>query len=526
MGSFAIQCDISKEPIYSGDYVYAFYLEPNNPDFTLSHLSSPLKSMFQHFKISSLPVYGTYNNYGSVDSVPNHSKKEIELAKKLYRGYDFSNDENSPEPGLSENKMIFAVHKSVFEALVEKGKTLNTKIPISQAMFEESIEVMDKEHLSSYEDKLEPFLKTIALIGHKFKFETRLISSESVDNGIPRHKIHDYVKNKLSIENNAKDTGFFCPITRRSIKTGERLKAFAVQPSHPTVGGFSLRVFKKHNIGGQFGICSPEIDCRINDKGEFIAENNPMFNQMVSNSIIQPSSDLLLELSEGKSISLRNGISYISLMLVPEDVFNLVSDKSHVFLKDYDDWKKAVKIIQTIKDTSTHESMLKCFTDKGFTEYSIKEIIPSNEELTIYNNADQDRLLEIKMQMFMMLEDSLNSIHGREKYFGNEFNTLFGRNEKHINHAMSYDIKKLARLTFKGKADFEILDKYAEFLSVSKKLSDGMWQSGVGIFPSSYIEPTNLSDEIVKIINDSMRKKVSKDYKLAKKFEEQYGPSY
>lgn len=89
MGSYNLQCPLTKETISRGAKTVTLIVEPTGDTTKLGNIAVSPKSQGEHFQFASLPIKGTYEDFGR--NIADANQKEvIEHIKNTFGGYDYT----------------------------------------------------------------------------------------------------------------------------------------------------------------------------------------------------------------------------------------------------------------------------------------------------------------------------------------------------------------------------------------------------------------------------------------------------
>lgn len=289
MGSSNLQCAISKETIVPTDETVTLIIEPvPENDREMKSLYKTASDIGELFKINSLPIKGTYEDYGRSIALDSDSV-EIELCKQFY-GYDYSSDMGDDwgasgyrlkrgEPVRSyydTNTVEFVVLKDVYDMLVSNTNNTHISALVKERKFKEAFGGAIDEQLLSVINGVQSdaviveaatFLQGLRNLGVRLS-HTPGIAGQLGDEDF---KMSEEVRSKLTMELNDKkqDLGapeLFCLLTKEAIENDSVVYVAPVLSNSNINRDMGVASYGNHSVKSMFDLITSPIACRYQNK--------------------------------------------------------------------------------------------------------------------------------------------------------------------------------------------------------------------------------------------------------------------
>lgn len=552
MGSFNEQCSISKETIMIGDEVVSIFLE-RDVNVSLFGRKSEGES---RFKLSSLPVFGVYSDYGSVtrlsaDKEPLGQSEAIEIAKSIYK-YDYSENaiENyggsySKEGGVSPfqtNTLHWVIKKACFDEIWAESDFAGIVEKLNQgdieAAFNHNVDIDLMNILASRKDSLVNLATDAAILldglrrlNIELGLQTR-IAGTSVLSALDDYQIRKKMHAGLKINN--KSTGdlecfspvrYTCSLSGKAVSPGDSVYVLPLQSNHSHDMGIIANV-DKFSVIGQYSFNSAPIKCLVQDDGKIVAEN--LSKELIDRILVfSSSSDVSKEpesfienLLAGHYDSSRrlNLESSLRGSVLSEEAYetlmqhskydNYLSDDYDLFVQaaeSIDKWWSYRVQIENHSIIMDYEDFDGSAIDDVYTNiYTLSKNAPGYNSLDTemlendFKLTDGTNMRAMTAFSFFSSRYDISSKCPRGNV--NNFSDMVSEDSR--NSLMSYDLRKCIKNQFVKDKNVSIstvakeLKSICEEFSICHKIAISMNKFGLGIEASSkYVGEESISDQ-------------------------------
>lgn len=289
MGSFNVQCAISKETILTGDKVVSFFLEEEKSENGNSV-----------YKLGSLPVHGVYGDYGHVYRIeqskePLGQADAISVAKKLYK-YDYTEkglESYHGSPGRGGAKGMFEAtsahwvikqeaydqiwgevdESDIFDALMkgEVEKAFNHKI--ERGLLQELKSMDGFEPISLL--PAAQLVKGIQQLNISFEIQSSMTSQFGLSDYKGRKPLHVALKKMKSGQDKSSSVAarYSCFVTGHAVSPNETVYVLPVRSAIHLSGGKTLGHLNTHSVTGMHQFCERPIKCLVSENGSIVFDD-------------------------------------------------------------------------------------------------------------------------------------------------------------------------------------------------------------------------------------------------------------
>lgn len=376
MGSFNLQCAISKETVRTGDKVLSFFLEPVLSENENVNVCGALGAGEARYKLSSIPVEGVYSDYGRVLRLSNEDCGRdqdfaVSVAKSLY-AFDYSEgavenyysnfSKGGGKSAYDTNTLQWVIKSDVYEAVIQehvKLKLSSANIAVNEREIDEDLNSLLMSEAAVPEDvfQVSQLLQVLKNLNIELGLQGKGRSSSSASDYERRKKMFASLK-KGSKESDLlcdDPVRYTCLVSGDAVAPGDTVYVLSLVAQHNNDSVDFIAHVDDFKANGIYAFNCDPIKCTVTEAGEIVADNIELFKMGCSlaytgEDLEKEKEHFIENLLSGKySASIFRGDNYaIRGAVISESAYAAIEEKNGYkqgVLNDYKLFKEAAKVI-------------------------------------------------------------------------------------------------------------------------------------------------------------------------------------
>lgn len=552
MGSFNLQCAITRETIGEDDEIVSFFVEPVLNEDGNVNIYQHLDNKQPQYVISSLPVYGRYGDYGRAERLkPNEeplgNQLAVDASIALY-DYDYTEAATEDYPGhfakgggkgyFDTNTQHIVIKKESYDAIWSEVKDKDLADLLDKGKIKEAFSgKIDPDFLAYLQDLkdvnpiefvgaaqiVRAFDELNVHMGLNIKIASQFSGNDFRLRKLMHMGLKDNKPNPNAGEN--EQCKYTCMVSGDAFSAGDKVMAIPIVGKHTVDGEKNIAIINDHEVCGLYQLTSSPIKCTVNNDGTInssdITDEQARLMRVglpISYFNDKDAQDSVNTILINRP-SIKNWGNYhqLTMALISERAYNALQIQPNKTLKtDFNIFKKSAKIFdEFISQVPIDQIKARQILEKSglydnedlevFYDYLVEDLTSTTRDPK-YRNRDIGRGFK---NSFCVLKSST----GEGKYDRNEFTDLIRHDSEQsfLSKILRTNLSNIITDNETGNLT-DIANRLSGIVNVLKDsigIISYLDKNGLGLIPAKEYTGT-LTVQQQRILNQSVREPSTK----------------